>query len=271
MRCLGVSDTTIGRLCERGVLRVVDRGVFMSTTAPDTPDTRLWIAVLGGRGVLGFASAAHLWQMDELPRQVHLIVGSQRRISPRDDVRRHHVFVPAAARTTIRGLPVTTQSWTLLDHVGRLRFGTALRLVDRGAQQGWVRIDDIARRLADYPGRQGNTMLRRVLSVAGDGAAAESERVLHRLLHGAGLRGWRVNHRIVTPVGTIIVIDVAFVRARLAIEVDGMAYHVDTDRFVQDRRRQNQLVALGWTVLRFTWWDLTDRPDEVLATIRARL
>ena len=38
-----------------------------------------------------------------------------------------------------------------------------------------------------------------------------------------------------------------------AIEVDGMAHHVDVDRFRRDRRRQNALVALGWTVLRF--WD----------------
>ena len=54
---------------------------------------------------------------------------------------------------------------------------------------------------------------------------------------------------------------------KLAIEVDGMAHHIDVDRFRRDRRRQNALVALGWTVLRFTWADLTDRPGYVIATI----
>jgi very-short-patch-repair endonuclease len=58
---------------------------------------------------------------------------------------------------------------------------------------------------------------------------------------------------------------------RLAIEIDGWAYHSDVDRFQRDRRRQNVLVALGWTVLRFTWADLTQRPGYVTAAIRGQL
>ena len=61
--------------------------------------------------------------------------------------------------------------------------------------------------------------------------------------------------------------DGAFPAHGLAIEVDGMAHHVDVDRFRRDRSRQNALVGLGWTVLRFTWADLTQRPDYVIAMI----
>ena len=59
-------------------------------------------------------------------------------------------------------------------------------------------------------------------------------------------------------------------RRGVALEVDGMAYHVDVDvdRFRRDRLRRNDLVALGWTVLRFTWADLTERPGYVIAMIR---
>ena len=35
--------------------------------------------------------------------------------------------------------------------------------------------------------------------------------------------------------------------------------------------RKNRLVAAGWTVLRFTWWDLTQRPDYVVASICAMM
>jgi very-short-patch-repair endonuclease len=66
-------------------------------------------------------------------------------------------------------------------------------------------------------------------------------------------------------------VDVAFGQVRLAIEVDGWAFHTTPARFQRDRQRQNRLVAAGWTVLRFTWHDLTDRPDYVLATVRALL
>ena len=58
-----------------------------------------------------------------------------------------------------------------------------------------------------------------------------------------------------------------FPGAKLVVEVDGLAHHVTPDRFQADRQRQNRLVAAGWTVLRFTWRDLTERPGYVVATI----
>ena len=57
----------------------------------------------------------------------------------------------------------------------------------------------------------------------------------------------------------------------LAVEVDGRAWHSDARTFVADRRRQNLLVNAGWTVLRYTWADLTERPGSVLAEIRSAL
>jgi very-short-patch-repair endonuclease len=67
------------------------------------------------------------------------------------------------------------------------------------------------------------------------------------------------------------VLDLASPAARVAVEVDGWAYHRDAERFRQDRRRQNDLVLAGWTILRLTWDDLTHRPAAVLAQIRAAL
>ncbi len=116
-------------------------------------------------------------------------------------------------------------------------------------------------------GPTGNPRLRRLRAQLVDGAAAHSERLLHGILRRGGLSGWKPNHRILLVDGAAIVVDVAFVERKLAIEVDGWAYHSDVDRFRRDRQRQNSLVSLGWTVLRFTWADLTERPDYVLSTI----
>jgi len=52
--------------------------------------------------------------------------------------------------------------------------------------------------------------------------------------------------------------------------VDGRAYH-GPDRFQSDRTRQNALTAAGCTVLRYTWYDLTERPGYVASQIRAML
>ena len=143
------------------------------------------------------------------------------------------------------------------------------RLADRALQRGWITRDDIDQRLRRYPKRHGNAQLRRLAGLTSDdGAAAESERRLHRLLRRAGITGWQANYPLWVDGELVAVIDVALIDAKIALEVDGMAYHVDVDQFRRDRRRQNALVALGWTVLRFTWADLTERPGYVVATIR---
>lgn len=63
----------------------------------------------------------------------------------------------------------------------------------------------------------------------------------------------------------------SFDDARLIVEIDGFAFHSAGADFQRDRTRQNALVAAGWTVLRFTWADLTERPDHVVAVIRHAL
>lgn len=105
-----------------------------------------------------------------------------------------------------------------------------------------------------------------VRDVAG-GAHSDAELKLINMLREAGIGGWYPNHTVVLP-GGVAVVDVAFPDMRLAVEVDGRAWHSDAKRFQSDRSRQNQLVRAGWTVLRFTWADLTDRPDRVIHEIR---
>ena len=72
------------------------------------------------------------------------------------------------------------------------------------------------------------------------------------------------------PFGAYLV-DIAFPRRRVAVEIDGWAWHMDVDRFRADRHKGNALVRAGWGLLRFTWHDLTNRPDYVIAEVRAAL
>ena len=53
----------------------------------------------------------------------------------------------------------------------------------------------------------------------------------------------------------------------VVIEVDGYAYH-SRAAFQTDRTKQNRLVMAGYTILRFTWADLTERPGAVLQAVR---
>ncbi len=108
--------------------------------------------------------------------------------------------------------------------------------------------------------------MRGLLRAAGDRAASEAERVLNGLLRGAGLTGWQRGY-----LAEGYELDVAFPVERIAIEVDGWAWHSDVERFRRDRVRQNDLVLAGWVILRFTWYDLASRPAQVVAEVRRAL
>jgi very-short-patch-repair endonuclease len=95
--------------------------------------------------------------------------------------------------------------------------------------------------------------------------------VLLSLLRRSGVTGGQANIEIRDSRGVIGVADVAFKAARLVVELDGWAFHTTPERFQRDRERQNRLVAAGWTVLRFTWRDLIERPDYVMASVRRML
>ena len=112
-------------------------------------------------------------------------------------------------------------------------------------------------------GRHGAPRARRQLQAADGGARSEAERIFLRLLERAGITGWKANLRV----GRYVV-DVGFPVHQIACEVDGFAYHSSPDDFRNDRIRQNHLMLLGWQVLRFTWIDLTEYPERVIAEVR---
>ena len=167
----------------------------------------------------------------------------------------------------IDGLVVTTRPRTVVDCLLLLPEMDGRTLLDRALQQRWLTLDELVLRTQLHASRHGAPKLRKHVTVASYGVRSEAERLLRRLLLSAGITGWRADY----PLAGVGVLDFAFPDVRLAIEVDGRAWHSAGDRFQRDRTRQNLAVAAGWTVLRFTWEDLTRRPDEVIATIRSTL
>jgi len=91
---------------------------------------------------------------------------------------------------------------------------------------------------------------------------------MHRLLRRAGIAEWVPQYPVRLPRG-IAYLDIAFPEQKIAIEVDGRRYHDESsDRFEADRDRQNDLVALGWRVVRVTWTMLAENPGRVVDRIR---
>lgn len=59
-------------------------------------------------------------------------------------------------------------------------------------------------------------------------------------------------------------IDAAWPPARAGVEWDSKAWHSSQERMANDRRRDRQAGLAGWVVLRYTWTDVNERPQDVV-------
>jgi very-short-patch-repair endonuclease len=161
-----------------------------------------------------------------------------------------------ADRRRVDGIWCTAAPLTVLETAIALPDGSAF--LDR-ALQTHVRFEDVCQSYCRVVGADGATRIADLLIAAADRADSAAERLMLSILRGAGLTGWE--RALPFQRWTI---DVAFRAAKLAIEIDGWAWHTDVDRFRADRRKGNALVGAGWQLLRFTWHDLVHRREYVV-------
>jgi very-short-patch-repair endonuclease len=265
-RDAGLSLQAVQRRVRSGRWRRCARGVYFVDDRPFGDAARIRSTVWGyGEEAAASGLSAAWWQgltrfvpdviEVTVPRNNHGRVhqGSRLRrrdLDPADVVVRERLRVTASALTVIEAA---------------VRHRTGAKLMD-SALQRHVELRELWRVHLRNKGRYGAPAARRLLQAAADGARSEAERLLVKLLREAGITGWRTNY----PVGGYKV-DVAFPKQKVAIEVDGLAHHSDSEDFHSDRVRQNNIVLLGWQVLRFTWLDLVEYPDRVIAVIRSAI
>jgi very-short-patch-repair endonuclease len=257
----------VRHLLVSGQWNAVHQGVYQSAAHVQGPTTWVRAAGLWGGANATIAGPAAVWWWglsNRPPDEVHLVIplNEHRQSKPGITVIRRHI--PTADVALHRGAQVTGLALTVL--AGSVQLGSkGPALLDR-ALQTRLHISDLRSCYYRNLGMHGLDEAGRLLRAAADKTAAASERLFIGLLKAAGLRGWRVNYSW-DPANPWTTIDVAFVRELLAIEIDGWAWHHSPDRFQRDRSKQNRLIAAGWKVLRFTWFDLTSRPDDVVRQV----
>ena len=264
----GLSRDSIAGFLHKGVLvHAGARGLYRAAGAPHSPQAQAWLETLGNRAVLSYLSAGQWWEVPvESDGRIHITRFERQRARTHPLIRVHRTLLVPSAVTRRYGLQITTRTETLLDCLGWLPISQSRTLMDRAFQQDWLTPALIQRRLDEQSGRWGNLQLARLLRQSRPGAEAESERRLQRLLDEAGVLGWVGNYPIRLPAGSFR-IDVAFPGARVAVEVDGWAFHRTKERRDRDMMRTNALMAAGWRVLTFSWEDVTTRPAYVLRAI----
>jgi very-short-patch-repair endonuclease len=243
------------------------RGVLLASALPPDDEALLRAAVLcHGEYAAASGLAAGWWHglVDDLRWPVEITVPRSRAPGRQPGIRLRRRDLAPADLVELRHLWTTAFPLTVLEsaiHLG----ADGPALLDRALQRR-VSFPTVVRAHHRNLGRHGSTRAGDLLVAAADRAASHAERRLLALLRANRITGWRRHYWL-----SGYELDVAFPSERVAIEVDGWAWHSDAARFAADRRRQNTVVLAGWTVLRFTWHDLTSRPDAVVAEIRRAL
>ncbi len=262
-RC-GIDRHAVHRRVRAGNWRQCARGVYFVDDRPFTDAARVRAAVwsYGARAAASGLAAAFWLELTRFPPDIVEVTvprDSNGRKRAGSRVRRRDLA--AADVVERRGLRVTALPLTVVEAAVRQRGGA--KLMDSALQRD-VGLRELWAAHLRNKGRYGSPASRLLLQAASDGARSVAERLLVKLLRDAGITGWQTNY----PVGGYKV-DVGFPGPKVAIEVDGFAFHSGPVEFQVDRERQNNIALLGWQVLRFTWLDLTEYPQRVLAVIRS--
>jgi Transcriptional regulator, AbiEi antitoxin/Protein of unknown function (DUF559) len=265
LRIAGVHDRAIDRRIASGRLHVVHRGVFAVGHPVMTREGRWMAAVLaaGKDAVLSHATAAGAWNLRPPGAgAIHVTVPGNPGRSRQRGIRIHRSRSLAPADTTSHlVIPITTPLRTLIDLATVLEPLPLEQALDQADQHGLIDFAELRARplprslqavLARYPGRSFTR--------------SELEDRFFALCD---------KHNLPRPLNNTIIegeeVDFVWRAKRLIVEVDGYGYHRSPSRFESDRERDVMLTLAGWQVMRFTWTQLTDRPNWVAAAVDARL
>lgn len=266
----GVSEAQVTWRLRSGAWVRVYREVYTSAGVPVTDHRRHRAALLavGPRAVLAHRSAAWLHGLGDVPRVPELLVPDDERCRLGGLlIRRSRLrFTPVLRQ----GLRCTGVVRTLFDCAALFPPAELSVLVDRVFAVRTVRLDVLVRALShaansNHPGRVRleRELAQRHLTDVPPPSMLESE--FRRLLQRSGLP---LPVAELTWQGGRYRLDFAYPDRRLAIEVDGYAFHSRPAQMQADYQRRNQLVQDGWSLLLFTWADVVYDPQRVVATIR---
>lgn len=277
-RQLGVPRGRMRNLVQSGWAERARPGVYRVRAAPRTTMQTLLVAVwgAGADAAASHRSGAHLWSVPEYSGRVPEVTRPRGRSQRTPDGLIHgSLWLPPPHVTVRFGIPVTTPARTAFDLAGVVTAARLERDVDDLIHRGVCttrQLHQVFFALARR-GRRGTVAMRERLEAMGEDyipPATELERRGRRLIEEAGLPKPRYEVHL-GDAEWIGRVDLLWDLQRVIVELDSERFHGSALARRADRERDNRLMAAGWRVLRITWHDLTERPDQVVRWIRGAL
>jgi very-short-patch-repair endonuclease len=279
----GLSSRSVSRRVVRGAWTRVLPGVYRAASTPESWRQKLLAGCLwaGEDAVISHRTAARLLGLEGLPpmrpgEAIELTVPfGIRKKAPGFVVHQSRKLEPKDRRTS-DGIAVTSLARTLVDVSAMLDERRLSMALDSGlARHRFIDIGFLRRehrRLATR-GRKVSRALGRLLKARAPNAVhldSALERRFSALIRGSGLPQPR-EHYEVPYGGRRVEVDFAYPGARLAIELDGAAVHLQKRVWERDAVRRSVLAAAGWRVVPVTSEQLDASEAAVLERIASAL
>ena len=216
-----------------------------------------------GAALSGVTAGSWLGLLEAKPRQLH--VCTPRQCSSVQDVTVH--ARRRVERVWHKRLPVTPPAQTLLDIASVVRFTELRRALAEAEYLRLVTLEKVEFVLGR--GKPGSAALR----VAVDCHQPRLARTRRGLEEKFLLLCER--HSLTPPEVNVWVagwrVDAAWFEHRLVVELDSHLAHGTPSRLERDHQRDLDLRAAGYSVLRYTWQQLHQQPERVIAELRRLL
>jgi very-short-patch-repair endonuclease len=259
-----VTRSEIEHRLRTGSLIAVFRGVYRVGHKAHSLEARYMAAVkAGGKGaVLSGLAAAHLFELIKGSAPPPEVTAPTPRRAKGLKTRRR--WLDEADKTIWRGIPTTTVPRTVVDLSSLLSLDDLAKAFHEAVVRYRIRPDQVE---AAMKGRTpGAEKLRRVLRGDAHVTLSMLERAFLTLLGGDGLDLPETNR----PAGGRYV-DCRWPDHKLTVELDSYRYHNTRHAWERDRRREREAYARGDQFRRFTYGDVIERPQSVLAELRPLL
>lgn len=251
-------------------LTSLHRDVYLVGRGQSGLMTRAMALVLhfSGDGVVSHVVAGYIWQMIESePQDIDLtLVGCSAHPLPGVRIHRVTTLEPRDVRWR-RDLPVTSPARTVVDLAGVVDVFELENVLAVCWAEKLAAVKEIREAMERAPRSPGIGTLRRLLDQGGFARTRSYyERKVLKMLAQAGLPRPLTNHKVVGHE-----VDMVWHDKRLALEFDSRKFHGDRRAFERDRRRDQDLVAAGFRVIRVTARQLEKEPLRVIARLAAAL
>ena len=257
-QAIGLSRRRLEQLLANHELRRVLTGVYVRCVVPDDPLVRVRAAarVVNPFAVVCDRTAAWIWGVDTFdyyeldvlpPLETYVLRGHAR--TNRPQCYRGSRDLATCDFVLVEGVKVTTPLRTALDLGCKLSRRAALAALDAFMRQHAITHAEMLAQLPRYFRRRGVVQLRQLVPVADPRAESQPESWTRLEIVDAGLPWPTPQYWVVHEGRELFRLDLAYPRARVAVEYDGEEFHTSPEQRDADRLRRRWLRDHGWTVI----------------------